>query len=190
MFDVHTQDLVAGSRPDSGITVSPYSQHWQIPSMARVGGIHICVQPTANETHTDMPELDLWEYYLQYKLADAMGKSQGANWFCDDCHFDDLDCGCDAIELPQPLHVRKSDGWVRVIKTYAGRSKRFWTFAPPKNVGEFPDGKVYYRRLRSECKSKNTVRDCAIRWFRSEDCDELCTMLGLEPGYVRRMAGL
>ncbi len=133
----------------------------------------------------DLQERGLWRAYIEQKVFDAKGQDgAGRNW-CQQCHFDDLHCGCKTIRLDKNF---KPSAWNAEVGYLWIGSKR-QTIALT-SCALFPDGHTYFRALRPACSKQHTTQQCAIKWFASDDCDQLCSDWDFSSRNYRRMAGV
>jgi len=134
----------------------------------------------------DMPEKVLLRAKLFQALYEATAKEAYMDGSCMDCHVDDLECGCPAYRVPLKRvkgAKRTDDGRIFVN---VGKRNLYVSLDHAIVDGD----ECIIRTLLSTCKRRHTLKQCARAWLKSEDCAETCHVLGLDPGYLCKQAGV
>lgn len=137
-------------------------------------------------SEADEPEVNLWHAWLQQKVWDAQGRDGADKQVCQECHLDNIHCGCrtawiDPAEFPKvEAAYRAKKEWVHV--TVHGHIIK----ATMSRIVQ-AEGSWWYRRLSTQCKWRHSIQECAQEWFAGDDCVRFCEEWDLSVDYVRRL---
>jgi hypothetical protein len=131
-----------------------------------------------NET----PEASLWSHWISETITDASGIGQYANEICNECHMDQIGCGCHTMELPRKTIRKYNDtfAWIKHPQWNKGMRK-----VPVDHI-VVVKGKAYWRKLSMKCPNAHTYQQCAQRKIDRWEFAQVCASLNLDAEYVRK----
>ncbi len=131
----------------------------------------------------EMGERKLWRAFMGRKVDDARGIENTSFQWCEQCHRDDLTCGCRTVKLGRVVPVSPELAYMFID----GKHRQLISISAVTEI----DGTRYWRMLRPQCTKQHTIQMCALNWIASKDCEDLCFEWDFNlKDYRRMVAGI